>query len=464
MEFTYHGMIRYGFGFFNPNHAAAMIACLLPVCWSVRVFLKKRTAVYPAIASEILLYFALILTYSRTGVVAVLIEGLVFLFLKNYFIHPEHPLRLPHFFPRNKLAVITIAILGVAAIGCGFLTRCFNSIPTPDRAMTNRLTLFQGGLKMLADNPDGVGAGMSGMIYTTFYQPVESTLQYRTMVNSFLTFAVEYGMIWAYAVALGFILPVAAAVVLLRKHRLSDWKSVIMLAAVCILAGCVISAMGSSCFDLNVLGGDPGFTGELDRFMRVLLLLCPFIAGVMLLGVVISEYRRLYNHAGLLLAMFAIFMLPGGAGLLTFGNFYKSDAGSYKVLEINGGRWLKYVAGNSRQNVIITGNSGSWDLKRTAEFVKNRFPRNNIFIPLDNAAEFPATGYSGKVILCGKNYLSSKHFPDCEQYWLLPEGPPPAEYPAGLKKIYLSSYDETGYNRQWKNRTGQMEAIVEEVY
>ncbi|MEI8248410.1 MAG: hypothetical protein WCI51_21450, partial [Lentisphaerota bacterium] len=78
MEFTYHGMIRYGFGFFNPNHAAALITCLLPFCWSIRLLLKNKAAVYPAVAAEILLYLALIFTYSRTGFIAVLVEGLIF--------------------------------------------------------------------------------------------------------------------------------------------------------------------------------------------------------------------------------------------------------------------------------------------------------------------------------------------------------------------------------------------------
>lgn len=461
MEFTYHGMIRYGFCFFNPNHAAALITCLLPFCWSIRLLLKNKAVVYPAVAAEILLYLALIFTYSRTGVIAVLVEGMIFLFLKNYFIHPEHPLRLPHFFPRRRFAVIMIAVLGIAAISCGFMTRCVNTIPSPDRAMTNRVTLFQGGLKMLADNPDGVGSGMSGMIYTAFYQPVESTLQYRTMVNSFLTFAVEYGIVWAYAVALGFILPVAAAVILLRKHRLSDRKRVIMLGCICILAGGVISAMGSSCFDFNVLGSDPGFTGELDRWMRILLLSCPVIAGIALSGVVISEYRRLYNHAGILLILFVIFTLSGSIGYLMLGSFYKSNACSYKVVEIGGGRWLKYAAGD-KQNVFIVG-GGSWDLKRIAEFARSRFPLNNIFIPLDRAAESRTASYSSKVILCGKNYLSAKQFPDCEQYWLLPEGPPPEKYPAGLKKIYLSRYDEAGYNHLWKYQPAQSTIPLEDI-
>ena len=34
MEFTYDGIVRQGFGFYNPNHAAALICALLPFCWA----------------------------------------------------------------------------------------------------------------------------------------------------------------------------------------------------------------------------------------------------------------------------------------------------------------------------------------------------------------------------------------------------------------------------------------------
>jgi hypothetical protein len=33
MEFTYHGLVRYGFGFSNPNHAATLFAMVLSFFW-----------------------------------------------------------------------------------------------------------------------------------------------------------------------------------------------------------------------------------------------------------------------------------------------------------------------------------------------------------------------------------------------------------------------------------------------
>ena len=38
MEFTYDGMVRYGFGFYNPNHAAALICAVMPFLWGWKRF------------------------------------------------------------------------------------------------------------------------------------------------------------------------------------------------------------------------------------------------------------------------------------------------------------------------------------------------------------------------------------------------------------------------------------------
>ena len=126
--------------------------------------------------------------------------------------------------------------------------------------------------------------------------------------------------------------------------------------------------------------------------------------------------------------------------------------------------WIRWAAKNEQFDEDIkylVFDEGDKDKMTPAEFAKSRFPKSNILIPLDNAAEFPAAGC---VILCGKNYQSAQRFPDCEQYWLLPEGAPPGKYPAGLKKIYLSRYDEAGYNTQWQSRAGQAEHFIEEAH
>jgi hypothetical protein len=61
-------------------------------------------------------------------------------------------------------------------------------------SVDNRLALWQGGLRMIAENPWGVGAGNSGQTYMQWYEPLDLTSGYRTMVNSFLTYLDERGL------------------------------------------------------------------------------------------------------------------------------------------------------------------------------------------------------------------------------------------------------------------------------
>lgn len=47
MEFTYDGMVRYGFGFYNPNHAAALICAVMPFLWGWKRFQPARLVPLP---------------------------------------------------------------------------------------------------------------------------------------------------------------------------------------------------------------------------------------------------------------------------------------------------------------------------------------------------------------------------------------------------------------------------------
>ena len=91
MEFTFDGMVRHGFGFYNPNHAAAMICAIFPFLWG-----WKKYAWLGWIAT-CLLTIPLALTYSRTGVLVLLLE------LAAYFILSE----------RKSWKAITAAVGGV---------------------------------------------------------------------------------------------------------------------------------------------------------------------------------------------------------------------------------------------------------------------------------------------------------------------------------------------------------------
>ena len=74
MEFTFDGIVRQGFGFYNPNHAAALICAIFPFLWG-----WKKYAWIGWILT-FLLTIPLVMTYSRTGVLVLEFE------LAAYFI------------------------------------------------------------------------------------------------------------------------------------------------------------------------------------------------------------------------------------------------------------------------------------------------------------------------------------------------------------------------------------------
>ena len=42
MEFTFDGIVRQGFGFYNPNHAAALICAISPFLWGLEKICVDR--------------------------------------------------------------------------------------------------------------------------------------------------------------------------------------------------------------------------------------------------------------------------------------------------------------------------------------------------------------------------------------------------------------------------------------
>ena len=74
MEFTYDGMVRWGFGFYNPNHAAALFAALLPFLWAAWERFPRPVCRIPVAVATLLTFTALALTFSRTGAVVAVLE------------------------------------------------------------------------------------------------------------------------------------------------------------------------------------------------------------------------------------------------------------------------------------------------------------------------------------------------------------------------------------------------------
>jgi hypothetical protein len=184
MEFYYQGVLRWAYGFENPNKAAALIASLLPFCWLL-FFSRKAWRSWLGLALFLGGWFLLVKTYSRGGVVAAVVS-------QGYMAWHFRRQVVTHW---RKAALIVAALMVMFTIS-GLGTRHMESVG--DASVHNRFALWKGGLTMLADTPSGVGAGNSGQMYMDWYQPLTAKEGYRTMVNSYLTFAVEQGL-WVFA-------------------------------------------------------------------------------------------------------------------------------------------------------------------------------------------------------------------------------------------------------------------------
>lgn len=204
IEYLYNGQVRWSFGFDNPNKAAVLFACLLPLLWAAWACgwrirgLAARSAML-ALATGLLLADAWLLfkTCSRGGMVAAA-AAMAYLAVYRW----EKPAaggfqkRVSKFF-RSRRAWCALAVTaGVAglAVASGVAARAGAEKVLTDASVGNRLVLWRQGLRMIADNPFGFGTGRSGEAYMQWYQPLTMSVGYRTMVNSPLTFLVEQGL------------------------------------------------------------------------------------------------------------------------------------------------------------------------------------------------------------------------------------------------------------------------------
>lgn len=205
-EFFFRGVPRWNLGWPTPNYAGAFLATLLPWCWVWsgrwdRWGWRGLTAL--GFAGEMMLWLALARTYSRGALVAALGAG-VFVWLTT--VGPRgRPGGTPAGAGGRPIPPMLRASLAILAIGVsGFSARLAPAYLAGDGAVGNRLALWRGGLEMLAAAPlRGWGAGESGRAYMNWFQEVDRTEGYATMVNSYLHVGVEHGLVALGAVMFG---------------------------------------------------------------------------------------------------------------------------------------------------------------------------------------------------------------------------------------------------------------------
>jgi O-Antigen ligase len=203
VEYLYGETLRWGFGFENPNKAAVLFACLIPLLWAgwsaswgiARGWVRGLVAFLSAVAF-LGAGLCLLMTFSRGGVVAAAL-AMGYLWIFGGEGRSWHGRMSGFRRPKGVLSLLLVAILVAVALWCGMAERSASGLPVlhQDASVTHRIDLWKGALQMTYENPHGFGAGHSGEQYMEWYQPLDRSEGYRTMVSSYLTLLVEQGWI-----------------------------------------------------------------------------------------------------------------------------------------------------------------------------------------------------------------------------------------------------------------------------
>ncbi|MDD2711172.1 MAG: O-antigen ligase family protein [Verrucomicrobiae bacterium] len=181
MDTYFHGIWRMDWGLGNPNKTAALIAILMVAVWGL-VYIR-RWGFWAALTLFTALGVCLIKTFSRGGLIALAV-GMVPLLWKT-----ARP------WSKRKIAAVVVSIwvmIGVSVLWEAH-ERLGQGVAQEDKSITHRLELWMKAPRMMADAPGGWGLGNSGRAYMQWYQPLDRGEEYRTLVNSHLTWLVEFG-------------------------------------------------------------------------------------------------------------------------------------------------------------------------------------------------------------------------------------------------------------------------------
>ena len=264
MEFVAGDVVRMGFGFFNPNHAAALICAVIPFCWGWRGRWHWAGRLV-----GVALCAMLAATFSRTGFIVLALEAGAWWMMCDGC-------------RRARSARTTIwGVILSACLACIAAWWMWPRLAL-DGAILNRPKIWLAGLRLFAANPMGVRFGNSGEIASAFMLPDGITV--RTLVNSHLTLLVEMGVF----VGGAWLVFIALALCVGRAMR-RTWVA---------FAGLAVSAFSASVFDWHVLFdfAEKGGYGGVNFVLAWALFGAFVVMGVAMVscgvGVLITQRRR----------------------------------------------------------------------------------------------------------------------------------------------------------------------------
>ncbi|QSH40859.1 hypothetical protein P0136_11045 [Lentisphaerota bacterium ZTH] len=441
MEFTFNDCVRYSYTFFNPNHAAALLAILLGPVWMFRLHTVNAVMKSIWFSGEMLLYVLLFYTYSRAGLSAAIMSGIV-IFIGSQLLFRE---KLTKACFRYNLAGLTVGL--AAFFYSGINRRLFGGFIGSDNSIDNRFAVWLGGLNMVFDMPGGVGTGFSGRVYSLFYLSPASRLNYRTLVSSFLTFLTEQGVVISMLLLLPALAAAAGGVLLLLNSEVRPFDKKVILTCLGVIVSGTVSGIFSTCFDISLsLDG-------INNLSQYLLLFC-WLSAFAIIILLEAVYCKLLRPSGIFLPVAAALLM-----LLLTGYFVKCllphkscqlNVAQPGLIELNRSK-------NSEKTVVVTDLS-NWDFKRFIHSVISTFDDFNLVFILSEKVALEklltAENYE-RIILCGQKCRFLRYFAPLSKEIILiaPVTAPGADIckVSSVIKVYLDKSDSLGINYYWKN-------------
>lgn len=452
---------RWNLGWENPNPAGAFIATLIPWLWGLAYMASSgnRLSSWKAIACgvlllslEIALWFLLCKTYSRGALVAMMPAGLLLIFLVWLLRNWKGASLL--FLPR----VSAVAILLIAT---GFFSRIAPSYVAQDASAMNRLTLWKGGLEMIASSPwKGWGVGNSGPAFMHWFQPLESEEAYAGMVNSYLHVGVERGLPFLALMLLCMLTVVFLAGGVLVSECKGVFRptrfrcgSAVLLAALCSLVAFMAANVFSTLWIFENLWWVPGFSA-----LSIMAMVGYYLRG------------RVWRLLLVSLAAACVGSTLVSGALWVVGS--TTESGISVSLSPDGSVNCQSSEGAGTQETVllpdetVLGENWGKEVRRLAASDPSLLIRAVETTELRNALDDSVAGvWVACGAHCNETLRSAAGTPNLKLILVHPLGKPALDIDKVANvKLYVPALDTTGAGRRWRGiaRKGRWEVVISE--
>ena len=179
------GRLRIGYA--NPNKGGCLFAEIALIGLAALLLAGRRRWWLMLIGGLVAAggFTGIAMTESRSSFVAFVVGAAIIVLL-----------RAKTFFTWRKLAIVAAAIavvVGIIASGLAGDRFTKGLVNVGGDSDSLRVNIMKAAPRMIADAPDGWGEGMSGIAYANWYQAPTEFRAVRTLVNSHLTWLVEFG-------------------------------------------------------------------------------------------------------------------------------------------------------------------------------------------------------------------------------------------------------------------------------